>query len=99
MAACRAAGSCAVASIVRSSVASDGGGSCERQAASTAAACAALVEADSVFYAPDSAALVERFSAGAAATETRTRCPLKSQNISINVWDFIRRPTSRIIRH
>lgn len=82
MAACRGAGSYAVASIVHSSVASDGEGSCEHQAASTAAASVALVEADSGFYAPEFEALVVRSSAGVAATETPTRCPAKRAEIN-----------------
>lgn len=81
MAACRGrvgAGNYAVASIVHSSVASDDEGSFEHQGASIAAASAALVEADSEFYAPEAEAVVERSSAGAVVIETPTRCPEES---------------------
>lgn len=71
------AGSYVVASIVHSSVASDGVGSFELRVASTAVASVATAEADSGFYAVAMRALVERFSAGAVAIETPTRCPAK----------------------
>lgn len=66
-----------MASIVHSSVASDDGGSCELQVASTAAAYAAVVEADSGFYAIEIVALLERFSADVVAIATLIRCPEK----------------------
>lgn len=84
MAACKdrvGAGSYAGASIVRSSVASDDEDSFGRPAASTAAAASVVtVEADSVFYAIESAVVEERSSADAVATETQIRCPGKVED-------------------
>jgi len=69
------AGSYALASIVRSLVASDEGGSSLRLVASTAAASAAVMaEADSVFYVFAVVLLVEQISVDGEVIETPIRC-------------------------
>lgn len=70
------AGSYALASIVRSLVASDEGGSSLRLVASTAAASAAVMaEADSEFYVFAVVPLVEQISVDGVVIETPIRCP------------------------
>lgn len=84
MAACRGqveTGNYAVASIVRSSVASDGADSSWRRAASTAA-CAVVAEADFEFYAIAFEALAGRSSVDAEETATQIPCPVGKERSS-----------------